>query len=196
MRLPRVRFTVRRRMAAVALAALVAGVVLRGAWLLWLEVALNPPRDRGVRALFTAHRADFETVREMILADSISAIQLSPDGPKAHLRQGIWVGLSNLRRTDLGQLGLTRPRIEEYLRRLRGMQVSRVDRGWGRPEGDVAFTVYAFGNVADSYTKRIVYSKMPPTPVRFDTDTPEFRRDNSIVYSEIGNGWYIEKERD
>ena len=160
------------------------------------EAALNPPQDREVRALFMAHRADFDTVRGMILADSISAIQLSPNGPKAHLRQGVWVGLSNPRRTDLDPLGLTRPRIEEYLRLLRGMEVSRVDRGWGRPEGDVAFTVYTFGNVADSYTKRIVYSKTPPTPLRLDTDTPEFRPDNSIVSSEIGNGWYIEKERD
>ncbi len=51
----------------------------------------------------------------MILANSISAIQLLTDGPQAHLRQGVWVGLSNPRRTDLDQLGLTRPRIEEYL---------------------------------------------------------------------------------
>jgi hypothetical protein len=160
------------------------------------EATLDPPKDREVRDLFIAHRADFEKVREMTDADSISAIQLSPDGPKAHIRQGDWVGLSNPRQADLARLGLSWPRIEEYLRLLAGLGVSRVDRGWGRPAGDVAFTIYSFGNVAGSYTKSIVYSKTLPNPIRPDTDIPEFRRDGSVVYSEIGDEWYIEKVRD
>lgn len=160
------------------------------------ESRLNPPQDQEVRELFMDHRSDYEKIREMIISDSISAIQLSPDGPKAHIRQGTWVGLSNPRQSDLDKLGLNRPRVEEYLRLLGGMGVSRVDRGWGRPDGDVAFTVYSFGNVADSYTKRIVYSQTPPAPLRTNTNSPEFSRDNSVVYSAIGDGWYIEKERD
>jgi hypothetical protein len=150
------------------------------------DPGLNPPRDQDVRALFAARRPDFEKVRDMILADSISAVQLSPDGPKAFSHGSGWFGLS----------GRPSPRHEEYMRILRRLGVSRVDRGWHRPDGDVAFTVYRFGNVADSYTKSIVFSQNTPTPLRSDTDTPEFNRDNTVVYSQIDEGWYIEKERD
>jgi len=131
----------------------------------------------------------------MILADSISAIQLSPDGPKAYTRDHGWLGMYPGQR-ELDKLGLNRPHVEEYLRLLRGLEVSRVERGWGRPDGEVAFNVYSFGNVADSYTKLVVYSQTPPSPLRSDTDDPEFRRDDSVVYSEIKDGWYIEKVRD
>ena len=86
------------------------------------EAKLDPPQDREVRDLFIAHRADFEKVREMADADPIPAVQLSPDGPKAHSRRGGWVGLSNPRQADLARLGLSRPRIEEYLRCMRSRQ--------------------------------------------------------------------------
>jgi hypothetical protein len=123
----------------------------------------------------------------MAIEDSLSALQISPHGPKFFdsLRNR-WVDLRNDRST----------RQNEYITLLLQMSVLRVDRGWNRPKSDVAFTVYSVGTVADSYTKRIVSTKTPPSPLRSNTDVAEFRKDNSTVYSLICDGWYIEKERD
>jgi hypothetical protein len=79
-----------------------------------------PPTDQEVRNLFAAHRADFETVRDMAIEDSLSALQISPDGPKEldPLRNR-WIDLRNDRST----------RQNEYITLLLQMSVQRVDRG-------------------------------------------------------------------
>ena len=85
---------------------------------------------------------------------------------------GTVIGLHfSSRQSDLDKLGLTLPRIEEYLQPLKPCG-SLASIAVGVSNGDVAFTVYSFGNVADSYTKRIVYSQNTPSPLRDDTDTP------------------------
>lgn len=125
--------------------------------------------------MFAANRADFETVRDMVLADPTDGIYLFPDHPP------------NLKASS--------KQLEKCRRFMRRLGVIRIERS-RQCIGDVAFQIYLFGNVADSYEKLIVFSRTPLEPIRADTDTPEFQRDNSIVFSEIGDGWYIEKVRD
>lgn len=174
MRLPRFRIRMMMVMVAVIALILFVGATM---WRTFDNLSLNPPQDREVRALFAANRADFEAVRDMILANPTYDVYLSPHGQR--------------------DLQASPTQLKECHRFMRRLGVHRVERSRQRGENaGIAFDIYTFGNVADSYTKRIVYSRTPLEPLRPDTDTPEFQRDNSIVYSEIGDGWYIEKERD
>ena len=172
----------------IAVAAVVAAVVLAVGW------AVRMPTDDHVRARFSSHQDAFVQLRDLMLGDRSSAVQLEPDGPRAHVAGGEWVRLNNAAAADLSKVGWDAGRAERYLRLMRGAGVKRVDKGWSTPDRTVAFTVYSAGTVAESMTKQIVWSPSHPSPLAEADDQP--LPDNSEVYRPISENWYVRTAHD
>lgn len=165
--------------------------VIAGAIAMWSG---RMPGDDDVRGHFALHRKTLTQLRDLMVADRSTAVQLYPDGPKAHVVRGDWLYLLTASADDLRRIDWDAARAEKYIALMRASGVSRIDRGWSTPSNSVAFVLYSSGNVVESMTKQIVWSPAPPSPIaeRDDQQLP----DNSESYRPIEGEWYVRTVHD
>lgn len=161
--------------------ALVATVIVLSTLILWLYAAAQPPKEAATIASFRTHRAQYEELREMLLADS------------ALVRVADW-GVQTLD-SPVPQVPpegkFPAPRFQKYLSLLSQIGAKGAFRTHEtRPE--IGILVWASGFAGD--TRNVNISWRDDQPINQVASLDEFYRTpkpRKPVYRNIEGNWYM-----
>ena len=174
----------------------VAGGILLGG-------ALDPPApsDASLRAVFDAHEAKFNALRDMIFSEP-SLQSIGDDNVRNFwLSRGKWERSPDphhrrySEKEMLEQVGLDEDRYRTYRSLLKSVGAYRVKKGGNYKEGVMAVCIYRAGlSISGGEEKKIVYLPEPAEPEWIVEDTGAHReeiREGRVWGSAIRDGWYI-----
>jgi hypothetical protein len=157
---------------AVATMTTLAGVVANA-------VAAKPPGQATVAAAFHRHRGDFETLRDMVLADRLSSVI---EGGRTYARESLIF-------RPPSELGIPSARAALYRERMKAAGCPRIDV-WS--DRSVHFLAASWGAANHGWRVSVVWSKTPLAPLvpKIDNirDSPDV---GHSAYSSIGDDWYV-----
>jgi len=150
--------------------------------------------DGSLREVFSAHKADFLALRDMILAEP-RLHSVGDDNVGAYWRYGqTWHDSqgSPVREGEmLRRVGLAETRYSVYLQRLKRVGAYRVTTQGGEVgTGEAAIHVYRAGMGISGEGKDIVFLLDPPEHLADNTDSAMGNK-TGLWYSRLEEDWYI-----
>ena len=144
-----------------------------------------PPTDASLRELFETHEAEFNKLRDMILAEKkIGAVDASYVWTY-YFSNRMWHVGGRYSQEEMLERGLMdAERYREYLALLKSIGASNVSKGW--EEGQVEIEIYLASVFVYSVSKDIVYLPEPPRRIVDETG-----HESGRLFSVIRDGWYI-----
>jgi len=154
---------------------------------------VKDPTDQEMIHHFNKHKTDFETIRQVIAEDTISAFDYPPilvEGKYKNVKDSIY----------FNQLSISKRRKLDSL--LQNIQCSGITV---LSDNEISFNYYSYGGIGWGVDKNFLYTKKnfsQMSDVRIcppEVDLSEKRYDsmkNCYLVKELGDNWYIELNYD
>lgn len=157
------------------------------------------PSDSQVKALFTAHEAEFIQLRDMLLSEPIIKSIGEDEVGDFSLFEGKWrkSGMECTFEDMLRETGLSVARYQHYISLLQSIKTAKIFKQTGESGNAVFFQVACPGLLYDSPEgcKFIRFDTEQLEPVVDDTDASEVQKKygKEFRYSKIKDQWYIHR---